>query len=341
MPVRFTTPPSWPPAPAGFIPERGWEPDPFWPAPPPGWSFYTDGGSPITAPVGAWQPPELAPPSARPDHRNDPRLAPPGPPIAAGYPAIPTADQRAHAVPDPSPAVWAAGPSGGPARLSADFARPMPAGSSPNAVPEVLPVGKQGPSSQAPTPATGTEPSQRSARVRPAVTAIVLTTVALILAVVLAAFFLLRAPGPKLTSEEFTGLFPIGSPLLGGEVAYREAPLGRLDWSTPCPVAIERFLTGGEETGVAWNEAQDFVALVRFSTATEASTGLKAAANACNATAADADGATWILDDSASDDRVIVAYGNVGAVAGRASGRLDDPRSAVLEIRQEIQDAAR
>ena len=37
----FRPPPGWPPAPAGWIPPRGWRPDPSWPPAPPGWTFWS------------------------------------------------------------------------------------------------------------------------------------------------------------------------------------------------------------------------------------------------------------------------------------------------------------
>ena len=38
MGMRFNTP-GWPPAPSGFAPAPGWEPDPAWPPAPTGWNF--------------------------------------------------------------------------------------------------------------------------------------------------------------------------------------------------------------------------------------------------------------------------------------------------------------
>jgi hypothetical protein len=44
MARHFKVPPGWPPLPTpNWIPPREWSPDPTWPAPPPGWTFYVDG----------------------------------------------------------------------------------------------------------------------------------------------------------------------------------------------------------------------------------------------------------------------------------------------------------
>ncbi|MGU3435123.1 SHOCT domain-containing protein [Actinomycetes bacterium M1A6_2h] len=42
MAKRFNPPPGWPDAPAGWLPQQGWEPEPSWPAPPEGWQFVVD-----------------------------------------------------------------------------------------------------------------------------------------------------------------------------------------------------------------------------------------------------------------------------------------------------------
>lgn len=42
MAHRFNPPPSWPPAPRGWVPPPGWQPPPGWPAPPPGWPLWVD-----------------------------------------------------------------------------------------------------------------------------------------------------------------------------------------------------------------------------------------------------------------------------------------------------------
>lgn len=38
--MRFNPPPGWPPAPAGWVPDPGWQPDPSWPEPPAGWPLW-------------------------------------------------------------------------------------------------------------------------------------------------------------------------------------------------------------------------------------------------------------------------------------------------------------
>jgi len=40
MPLTFNPPPTWPPAPNGWVPPPGWQPDPRWGAPPPGWPLW-------------------------------------------------------------------------------------------------------------------------------------------------------------------------------------------------------------------------------------------------------------------------------------------------------------
>lgn len=58
--MRFNPPPGWP-LPADFTPEPGWQPDPSWPPPPPGWQLWVDDGQPAAsggpAPYGMGQPP--------------------------------------------------------------------------------------------------------------------------------------------------------------------------------------------------------------------------------------------------------------------------------------------
>ncbi|MGW6130992.1 hypothetical protein ACWFNE_13280 [Cellulomonas sp. NPDC055163] len=39
---RYHRPPTWPPAPEGWTPPKGWIPDPGWPRAPRGWVFWTD-----------------------------------------------------------------------------------------------------------------------------------------------------------------------------------------------------------------------------------------------------------------------------------------------------------
>ncbi len=57
MSVKFVTPHGWPSVVEGYIPPTDWHPEPSWPDPPLGWSFYVDeAGAPAAAPVGAWQP---------------------------------------------------------------------------------------------------------------------------------------------------------------------------------------------------------------------------------------------------------------------------------------------
>jgi hypothetical protein len=39
----YSSPPNWPPPPAGWSPPPGWVPDPSWPDPPPGWQSWAPG----------------------------------------------------------------------------------------------------------------------------------------------------------------------------------------------------------------------------------------------------------------------------------------------------------
>ena len=39
---RYHRPPTWPPAPEGWTPPKGWIPDPGWPKAPLGWVFWTE-----------------------------------------------------------------------------------------------------------------------------------------------------------------------------------------------------------------------------------------------------------------------------------------------------------
>lgn len=53
--MRFHTPPGWPDAPKGWIPDPGWRPDPAWPTAPAGWAFWTnDYDIAIDAPAGLY-----------------------------------------------------------------------------------------------------------------------------------------------------------------------------------------------------------------------------------------------------------------------------------------------
>jgi O-antigen ligase len=38
--------------PEGFVPGAGWQPDPSWPAPPPGWQLWVPDGNPFPPPSG-------------------------------------------------------------------------------------------------------------------------------------------------------------------------------------------------------------------------------------------------------------------------------------------------
>ena len=51
--MRFNTPPNWPNAPEGWMPDPGWTPESGWPAPPAGWRFWlNDYGVPVDGPPG-------------------------------------------------------------------------------------------------------------------------------------------------------------------------------------------------------------------------------------------------------------------------------------------------
>lgn len=51
--MKFNTPPQWPDAPEGWIPDPGWKPDPNWPQPPVDWTFWTnDYGVEVEGPRG-------------------------------------------------------------------------------------------------------------------------------------------------------------------------------------------------------------------------------------------------------------------------------------------------
>lgn len=53
--MKFRTPPEWPPAPDGWVPDPGWQPDATWPAAPRGWDFWVnDYGVPVEAPAGLY-----------------------------------------------------------------------------------------------------------------------------------------------------------------------------------------------------------------------------------------------------------------------------------------------
>lgn len=42
MALRYTSPPNWPPPPAGWTPPPGWKPDPSWEPAPQGWEFWVE-----------------------------------------------------------------------------------------------------------------------------------------------------------------------------------------------------------------------------------------------------------------------------------------------------------
>lgn len=53
--MKFRTPPQWPPAPDGWVPDPGWKPEASWPTPPSGWNFWVnDYGVPVEAPAGLY-----------------------------------------------------------------------------------------------------------------------------------------------------------------------------------------------------------------------------------------------------------------------------------------------
>jgi hypothetical protein len=53
MGARFNPPPGWPPTPAGFHPEPGWQPDPSWPPLPAGWPLWVEDDQPRASPPPA------------------------------------------------------------------------------------------------------------------------------------------------------------------------------------------------------------------------------------------------------------------------------------------------
>lgn len=63
----FNPPSGWPKPPPGWIPPKGWTPDPAWPAPPPGWQLWISDDGPadaVTAPAeSASSPTQTAPAS--------------------------------------------------------------------------------------------------------------------------------------------------------------------------------------------------------------------------------------------------------------------------------------
>src|SRR5215203_5303443 len=51
--MRFNTPPNWPNAPEGWMPDPGWAPDSAWPPATAGWRFWlNDYGVPVDGPPG-------------------------------------------------------------------------------------------------------------------------------------------------------------------------------------------------------------------------------------------------------------------------------------------------
>lgn len=53
--MRFNSPPTWPEAPEGWLPEPGWKPDPEWPPAPKNWSFWTNEyGGAVAGPTGLY-----------------------------------------------------------------------------------------------------------------------------------------------------------------------------------------------------------------------------------------------------------------------------------------------
>ncbi|MCZ4552255.1 hypothetical protein [Gordonia rubripertincta] len=51
--MRFNPPPNWPPAPAGWTPAPGWQPDAHWPPAPAGWPLWVpepETGDPMAPP---------------------------------------------------------------------------------------------------------------------------------------------------------------------------------------------------------------------------------------------------------------------------------------------------
>jgi hypothetical protein len=68
--LSFNAPPGWPKPPPGWVPPKGWTPDPAWPAPPPGWQLWISDDSHAdasTAPAEATSnPTSTVPPSSFP-----------------------------------------------------------------------------------------------------------------------------------------------------------------------------------------------------------------------------------------------------------------------------------
>lgn len=103
MTHRFNPPPSWPPAPEGWVPPHGWQPPADWPKPPENWQLWV----PVTAPAPVPMPapvPTFAPapapqliPAPTPAHAAAPPLAAPvhaAAPIPAAAPPVHGDDKR-------------------------------------------------------------------------------------------------------------------------------------------------------------------------------------------------------------------------------------------------------
>jgi hypothetical protein len=59
---RFQTPPNWPAAPEGWVPQGGWQPDPAWGPAPAGWQFWSaDDSAPTAEPTAPPTPPAAVP----------------------------------------------------------------------------------------------------------------------------------------------------------------------------------------------------------------------------------------------------------------------------------------
>ncbi|WP_028708159.1 hypothetical protein [Propionicicella superfundia] len=311
MPVTFHSPPSWPAAPAGFIPPAGWQPEPSWAQAPSGWVFYTDNGVAVPPPAGAWQPPTIVPPAA----------SPPAPTPAPGSFASPTPHGAAPPV-DSSPAPSASPPQGWPpaqpgtaatayAPAGAGFGQPLP-------------------------------PPKKSRL--GLVIGLGAGVLVLVVAVAVVAFVLLANSAPTLTSAQFDTVFDEGRDVLGRSVGARSTGTPTATTSTDaCQVAINTIVRTGDDWFYATTSDDELLfSGTRFADRAAAGVPYEAAESACTKTGVGTvNGARWFSVNIEDTDAVVLNYGNVSILGAARESDEVDMSDLADAIQAEISAAAK
>lgn len=303
MPVTFHTPPSWPAAPAGFVPPAGWRPDPSWAPAPAGWVFYTDNGMPVPPPPGAWQPAAQAPSPggqspAQPGFQASPAVAPTTtPPGSFGPSAAPAA---------------AFGQPGGTFPPEA-WGQPVPPPAKKKRVGLFIGIGAG---------------------------ALVLVIAVVVIAVVLfvnnAAPTLTAAQFDTVFSKGSTVLGRTISERSTGTPS-------RTSTTDACQIALNDIVVEGEDWFYATTSDNNLlISGARYGTASEAEAPYKVADAACTKTGTGSvNGAKWFSIEVENTSAVIVHYGNVGILAATPSSASMTMSDLAGAVQKEVADAAK